>query len=302
MTAPHIVLLVNPAANTGRAGRRAGPVTDRLRKYATVAAVVTADAEDTRVAAARAVADGADSVVILGGDGSVHQAIQSLARTDVIFGVIPAGTGNDVADLLGLPADPLAAADAVGSAIAERHSRRIDLGRTDPVEGQTGGWWVTVLCAGFDSAVNERANAMRWPRGPRRYDLAIAREAVQLRPYEYCLEIDGVPHDIDATLVSVGNGPQYGGGKRLVPSARLDDGHFTVCVVGPVSRRTLIRLAPALDRGGHVGHPAVAFYPAHRVRITAERIAYADGERLGPLPISTECVPGALRTVAVPPG
>ncbi len=118
-----------------------------------------------------AVAGTCDAVVVLGGDGMVHLALQALALGDTPLGIVAAGTGNDVLDVLGLPTDPMAAADAVLAALDAGSVRRVDLGRTD-----TGRWWATVLCAGFDSAVNERANRWRWPRGPRRYDLAIAAE------------------------------------------------------------------------------------------------------------------------------
>ena len=119
-----------------------------------------------------------------------------------------------------------------------------------------------MLCAGFDSAVNERANAMRWPRGPRRYDLAIAMEAIRLGPRPYTVRLDDVEMSFDATIVTICNTPRYGGGKLIAPDAVIDDGLFRVCVIGPVSRLTLIKLASKLDRGGHVGHPAVTFHTA----------------------------------------
>jgi diacylglycerol kinase (ATP) len=234
----------------------------------------------------------------LGGDGTVHMAIQALAGGQIPLGIVPAGTGNDVADMLGMPADPLSAADALLAALAAGSVRRIDLGRTS-----TGRWWATVLCAGFDSAVNERANSMRWPRGPRRYDLAIAAELYRLRPRVFGLELDAAePVECPATLIAVGNGPQYGGGKLMTPHARLDSGSFEVTVVGPLSRRRLVRLAPTLPHAGHLGEPEVRIYEARRVRLDApDTLAYADGERIAALPVSTACVPGAL-PVLVPLG
>ncbi len=244
-----------------------------------------------------AVAGSCDAVVVLGGDGIVHLALQALALGQTPLGIIPAGTGNDMVDVLGLPADPMSAADAVLAALDAGSVRRLDLGRTD-----TGRWWATVLCAGFDSAVNERADRLRWPRGPHRYDVAIVAEIVRLAPRRFRVEIDDVTLDLAATLVAVGNAPQYGGGKRMTPEARMDDGEFAVTIVGPVSRMTLARLAPTLPRAGHIGHPAVHTYTATSVRLEApSTLAYADGERIGPLPLSTTCIAGAL-PVLVPPG
>jgi diacylglycerol kinase (ATP) len=244
-----------------------------------------------------AVAGVCDAVVVLGGDGMVHLALQALALGETPLGIVPAGTGNDIVDVLGLPADPLSAADAVLTALDAGSVRHVDLGRTE-----AGHWWATVLCAGFDSAVNERANGWRWPRGPRRYDLAIMVEMLRLAPRPFAVELDGKLLELPATLVAVGNGPQYGGGKRITPGGRMDDGEFAVTVVGPVSRRTLARLAPTLPRAGHIGHPAVRTYAARSVRLDApQTLAYADGERIGALPVTSTCVAGAL-PVLVPAG
>ncbi|MGI8679343.1 MAG: hypothetical protein ACR2LX_11775 [Jatrophihabitans sp.] len=161
---------------------------------------------------------------------------------------------------------------------------------------------MTVLCAGFDSAVNERANRMRWPKGPRRYDIAIGVEILRLAARPFRIQLDGVALDTPAMLVAIGNGPQYGGGKRITHGAEMDDGTFLVSVVGPVGRLEFARIAPTMSTAGHIGHPCLTQHIARTVRVFAPNtLGYADGERIGPLPITTECVPGAL-PVLVPPG
>lgn len=296
LSAHRIALIVNPAAGVGRGARLAAAVADRLGARASVRIHAGTSPEESSGLLA-AVAGECDAVVVLGGDGMVHLALQALALGDTPLGIVPAGTGNDTVDVLGLPADPMSAADAVLTALDTGSVRHVDLGRTD-----AGRWWVTVLCAGFDSAVTERANALRWPRGPRRYDLAIMAELLRLAPRQFAVDLDGIRLDLPATLIAVGNAPQYGGGKRITPDGRMDDGEFAVTVVGPVSRVTLARLAPTLPRAGHIGHPAVATYTAQEVRLHAPvTLAYADGERIGPLPVTTRCVAGAL-PVLVPAG
>ena len=295
MTRQRVALIVNPASGVGRAARVAQAVAERLGAVATVQIHQASSPQGSQELVA-AVAASCDAVVVLGGDGIVHLAAQSLAQTGVPLGIVAAGTGNDVADTLGLPADPLAGADAVVAALDAGTSRRLDLGRTE--EGR---WWVTVLCAGFDSAVTERANRLRWPKGPRRYDVAIAAELLRLAPRPFRLEFDGVELDQPAMLVAIGNGPQYGGGKQICAGARMDDGTFLVTVVAPVGLLTFARIAPTMATAGHLGHPAVTQHVARRVTVFApDTPGYADGERLGPLPLTTECVPGAL-TVLVPP-
>ena len=135
--------------------------------------------------------------MVVGGDGMVHLAVQALAGTETALGIIPSGTGNDVARYLDLPrSDPQAAADVV---VGSR-TRRIDLGRAG------GQYFVTVLAAGFDSKVNERANAMTWPRGQMRYNLATLAELRVFEPLPYTLELDGEVRQVEAMLVAVGNG------------------------------------------------------------------------------------------------
>jgi diacylglycerol kinase (ATP) len=240
-----------------------------------------------------------DAVAVLGGDGIVHLALQSLAGTQTPLAIIAAGTGNDCAAFLGLPAKAIDGADAVLDALDAAAKdpdrvRKVSLGRTS-----TGRWWFTVLCAGFDSATNERANAMRWPRGPRRYDLAILAELAHLRSWSFTISMDDREFSTQATLVAIGNAPGYGGGKLITPHASLDAGEFGITVVGPVSRLTLAKLAPTLPRAGHIGHRAVTTFCATTVGLNAPGVlAYADGERIGELPVTTTCIPNALRVLA----
>jgi diacylglycerol kinase (ATP) len=276
-----VAVIAHPAAGGGRAGRLVRPVLVRLQKAADVLAVDAS--KDPALPAC-------DAVVVVGGDGSVHAALQRLALGDIPLGIVPAGSGNDLAALLGWPADPLRAADALADAITRQRVRRIDLGRTD-----AGRWWATVLCAGFDSAVAQTADRLRWPRGRRRYDVALVRELARLRARRVHLDLDGGRIDADVTLVAVGNGACYGGGRRITPSARLDDAQFAVTVVAPLGRMRLARLAPTVRRAAHVGIPEVNTYRTAAVRLDAAgTVAYADGEPIGPLPLTVRCVPAAL--------
>jgi diacylglycerol kinase (ATP) len=157
-------------------------------------------------------------------------------------------------------------------------------------------WFGAVLAAGFDAIVNERANRMQWPRGPRRYDLAIVLEMARLRPRRYELVLDGADHSFDGVLVAVGNCPSYGGGLRICPDADPADGLLDVVVAAPLGRAGLARLKPRLRRGTHITDPRVTAYRARQVRVGASGIiGYADGERIGPLPLDVNCVPGAVR-------
>lgn len=288
-------LLVSPAAGSGMAARVAGRVAATLRESVDrLDTLVAETAAGTAVLAKRAVDGGADVVVALGGDGMAHLAVQACAGSATALAVIPAGTGNDLARALAVPPEPLTAAAATGVALRAGRVRPLDLGR---VSG--GSWFATVLCAGFDSAVNERANKLRWPRGPRRYDVAILAELTKMRPYPLLVETDTDTVRLDATMVSLGNLPYYGGGIPICPDARPDDGLLDITVVGATSRRDLVTILPRLRTGKHLEHPAVATLRARSVHLSGENrwVAYADGERQARLPLTVRCVPAALSMI-----
>ncbi|MQW75171.1 diacylglycerol kinase [Nocardioides sp. dk4132] len=292
MTGPRdIAVLSNPTSGKGRGARARALTIQRLHQAGVhVRDLAGADAAESGALARAAVADGVDAVVAVGGDGLVHVAVQALAGTGVPLGIVPAGTGNDAARALAIdPGDPAAAVDRV---LAGR-TRVVDLARS----GAT--YYSTVLCAGFDAIVNERANTMTWPRGQMRYNLATIAELRTFRPLSYVLDLDGEVLRTDAMLVAVGNGPSFGGGLRITEGASLDDGLLDVVVIKPLSKVALVRTYPKLFRGTHVTHPQYERHLVRRVTIAAPGIVtYADGERFGPLPLTVECAPGALTVLS----
>ena len=159
-----------------------------------------------------------------------------------------------------------------------------------------------MLGSGFDSMVNERANRMTWPRGRSRYNLAILAELRTFRPVPFVLDFEGETWHTEAMLVAVGNGSSYGGGMRVCPGARLDDGLLDVTVLGPISKPEFIRVFPTVYKGTHVNHPAVRVRRTRSVTLRADGVtAYADGERLSVLPLTCDSVPGALTVYASGP-
>lgn len=294
-----VALLVNPSAGSGGAGRAADGVATRLRTVADRLDVrVSRNAEHARAIASAAVAEGIDVLAVLGGDGLVHLGANACAQSSTALAVVPAGSGNDLAGALGLPRRTDAAVNAVAQLLSGNLRRQIDLGRVvdGPAQGR---WWATVLCAGFDSAVAERANRMRWPRSHWRYDIALFAELAQLHPMPLAVDTDDGHVELLATLVAIGNGDRYGGGLRICPQAKLDDGMFDVTVAEAMSRRRLVRVLPKVRDGGHLGDPEVRTLRVRKVRVECPSwLGYADGEPLAPLPLTVECVPGALQVVA----
>ncbi len=285
---------MNPAASFGRNRSVGHAVVERLQREGhDVVMLREPNVELLRRETERALAAGADGLIVVGGDGMVSLGLNLVAGTPVPLGIVATGTGNDLARGLGLPFDdPDAAVDALVAALG-REPRRIDAARVQ--HGGLTTWFAGVLSAGFDAVVNERANRMVRPRGPSRYTIALVRELLTFRPRAYVLTIDGVRREQRAMLVSVANNSSIGGGMRIVPHADLADGALDVFIVHPLSRLGLIRVFPKVFAGEHTSHPAVEFVRARSVGVEAsDVVAYADGERIGPLPVDVEVVPGAV--------
>lgn len=305
MPAPKtIVVAINPTASFGRNRGVGESVVASLRAAGhEVMPLIEADYPALVAAAGAAVAAGPDAFVVVGGDGMVHLGANVVAGTEVPLGIVPAGSGNDLARGLGIPQDDIPAAVRALVAAVSAEPRIIDAGRLqwrDTAGEERACWFAGALSAGFDAKVNETANALRRPRGASRYLWAILVELARMRPVSYRLEIDGEHLATEGLLVAVANNTSLGGGLRLTPTAELDDGLLDVMVVTPVSRLRFLRLFPLAARGEHLHLPQVSTRRARRVVIDAAQpvVAYADGERIAHLPIAVEIVPGALRVFA----
>lgn len=304
-----IGVVVNPTAGHGR-GRSAGAaVVHALAGGGNDIQVLTGgDATQALLHAGEAVARGLDALVVVGGDGIVGLGAAAVAGTGVPLGVVAVGNGNDVARSLGLPVrDVERALDAIRTGLTAG-PRPVDAVRVHGTQsaGAPTAWFAGVLSGGLDAAVNARANTLRRPSGTGRYVRALAHEVRRFRPYGFRLMIDGVDRSGLYSLVAVANTPAFGGGMRIAPQARVDDGLLDVVLVGPVSRTELVRVFPRVYRGRHVSHPAVTVIRAREVLLSPEEQgsarrppeAFADGERLGALPLRCLIQPGALAVLA----
>jgi diacylglycerol kinase (ATP) len=234
----------------------------------------------------------ADALVVVGGDGMVSLGVNLIAQTSLPLAIVPTGTGNDLARGLGIPVGDLEASIRHLLTALAAPARPIDLGRITCGEKTT--YFAAILSAGFDAIVNERANSMSWPRGKSRYTLALLLELIGLKSVQYSLVIDGVASTVGANLISIANNTSMGGGMLVTPDASLTDGLLDVFVLQPVSRLRFLRLFPRVFAGTHVSEPEVLIERGKRIRLEAAGIVtYADGERVGPLPVDVEVVTAA---------
>ena len=299
-------VVINPTAGKGRAARAGPAVIGALLEAGHDVWDLTGATADLGLEhARRAVADGIDALVVVGGDGMVHLGAQAVASTSTSLAILAMGTGNDFARNLGLPVGDVAACiDTLLATLAAdaRPPRAIDALRvTGPgltsrkVAGEPLRWVAGAVSAGLDAAVNERANAMVRPRGSSRYVIAALREIAAWSAWDYRLTFEQVPgtpaeiaaitsldgfgdlgDDADGTrlvwdargaLVTVANGSHIGGGIPVAPLASIDDGYADVIIATDVGRRGAITLFPQLLRGRNLRNPQVRMVRARAVTL-----------------------------------
>lgn len=293
-----VALLVNPAAGGGARGRVADRGEARLWSHGIeVTRLIGAHAEESLAMARRAVESGVDALVVCGGDGMVSLAVEAQARTEVPVGIIPAGTGNDLARDYDIPlGDPEAAADVVAAGLVEQ----VDLGQATPDGGEPQ-VFASILCAGMDSRINRKVNEMRLLSGPLRYVLASALEFPFYRPRRFRMTFDaGLPTEevveTEVLLSAFAITRSYGGDMKIAPHADRADGLFDVVYVGRISKLRFALHFPKIYSGRHVGLDGVVTRRCRTVRLEAPDVeAFADGDPVAPLPVTVEVLPGAGR-------
>ncbi len=302
------MVAINPTASFGK-GRDVGPaVVTALRAHGhDVTALQEPDFEQLTVESRAAISTKPDAFVVVGGDGMVNMGANLVAATTVPLGIVPSGTGNDMARGLGIPFGNTEAAIAVLTEALTRPPLAADVGLARYVDELTGEpasrMFACVLSAGFDAIVNERANNMRHPKGPSRYMIALGLELARLKPIPYRLVLDGTELATTGALISVGNNISIGGGMKVTPAAKVNDGLFDVLVVQALSRFSFLRIFPRVFSGEHVTDSRVTIHRVKTVRIESPGVvAYADGERIATLPLDIEVLPGALLLLAPPSG
>ncbi len=281
-------LIYNPVAGGGRARTIVDRLAPELARIPDLEVLATRAPGHARELS-RAVRDRPDCLVIsVGGDGTHHEVANGLLPDPKAhMGVIAAGSGNDFAGYLGLPKDPAAALRAA----LESPARAIDVGRVNDE------YFLTVVGAGFDAEVaayiNERPKAKN---GQLAYLGAILTMLTRYECKPLSVAVDGEPRSRSTLLLACGNTSRYAGGIKICPTATPFDGHLDVVWVGGLPRLRILGLLVGAYSGAHVRNPVVETFPATRLRVDgpAGYHVHADGELVAELPITIECVPGAL--------
>ena len=294
-TTTPVPVLSNPSARVG-GGRPMSSITRALRFAGRSPQHVSARSPSEVTERLRElIIAGEERVLLVGGDGLVHHAAQAAVSSPLTLGIVPTGTGNDVARGLAIPAN---VAGAIGTALLDHVA--IDVLRVRELNGSEQRVVVSVCTFGFSGDVNARANRLRRPRGRFRYTAATVLELKRLSALSLSIELDDEPAvAVDETLIAISNTPFFGGGMMISPKADPTDGILDVCCIGKVGRLELLRVFPRVFRGKHLSHRAVSTHRAERVvirqRDDGERVAvWGDGEPIGHLPIEITVVASSL--------
>ncbi|WP_405608334.1 diacylglycerol/lipid kinase family protein [Streptomyces sp. NBC_00076] len=234
-------------------------------------------------------------VLAVGGDGITGRVGGALSGTGALFGLVPAGRGNDFARALGLPADP---ADL--ARILLHHAPR----PVDTIEVSSAVHDRTVVLgsvyAGVDALANRHANRARVLRGTASYYVGGLRAVATWRPARFRVTVDGEEHPHTGYTVVAANSGYYGSGRLIAPDARLDDGLLDVVMIREAPRRLFFALMNELRSGAHVHRPEVRVLRGREVRVEADRtVPYgADGEVEADLPVTARVLPGALQVLS----
>ena len=300
-------MLVSPGGGRGRASASAATVIASINEAGYKPERITGQTPEAASCAARAaVADGAERLVAVGGDGTVHIALQAVAGTNTALGIVPTGTGNDFARCVGLSDADVRQASirALGSV------RGIDAIAVDTSGGERI-WTATSVTGGFSVDVNNRAESMRFPRGRSRYTIATLLNAPRLSHRRIAFTVDGERSEFASALWVAANTSDFGGGMAICPGADPGDGMLDLTVVADVGRVTLLRMLPTVFKGSHIHHEQVHVFKGTEITIeecddrpstsTVYEIQ-GDGERVGFLPATLTTVRSAVRLAADPPG
>jgi diacylglycerol kinase (ATP) len=288
----HLKIIYNPAAGRGRARRRVREAEEYLRgRGARVDCEPSTDPQDlVRIAAESSRDPRYDRIVVVGGDGTLHLAVRELDLAHATLALVPSGSGDDFAKVMGIPRELRAACDNVLSGTI----RTVDVATANGIR------YLGVAGLGFDSEVADYANRhVKLLRGSAVYLYAILRVLPRFTPRPVRIIANGTSREIEIMFAAIGNTRQYGGGIRITPDAVVDDGLLDACIVHRTTRLELLKTLPKAYTGAHVRSPFVETARASAFTFESPHpmAVYADGEPLTATPVAFAMERERLRVV-----
>jgi diacylglycerol kinase (ATP) len=282
------LFIVNPVAGRGKSLHTWARIKSKISF--SYEFVLTGAPGEARQAAAKALSEGFGRVIAVGGDGTVSEVVNGIAKGDAVLGIIPTGTGNDFVKSLGISLNPIEAL----SLLDKGYSQAIDLGM------YVGGYYINVAGAGLDAEVVKMTNErLRFLGGAPAYAVSLLATIGRFLPREAIIDIDGRQIRRTVWLISAANGRYYGGGMKICPEARLDDGLLDICIINETSRPELIRFFPTVFTGRHTKHPSFELIRGKSVKIAFSKpcSVQVDGEVIGTTPLEISVIPSGIRVI-----
>ena len=297
MISQPIPLFLNPAAGRGRAGRTIPQVARLLDSVGLAHVLIRSESVgDLENRVFDVVSAGAEKILVAGGDGSIHEVVNGILRSNrpVELGVIPIGTGNDFAKACSIPVDWNDAVAELAARIKNKPpAKSIDAGRMNDR------FFANGAGIGFDAKVTRIARGIRWRIGDLVYLAAVFKAMIDgVTTPQVTMKFGGQTVEGPITLANVSNGAWVGGMFHIAPMAKNDDGELDLVFAGEVSRLRMIALLPKLMHGSHIKEPEIRHSRVTRCEITAAAPvpSHLDGE-VQPLQtkFEIEVLEGALR-------
>lgn len=274
-----IKFIINPAAGKGKALQVKQIIKNKLQQTQHHFSIeATAAPQDAIFLAQRTVSEKYDTIVAVGGDGTIYEVINGIAGSDINLGIIPAGTGNDLARTVGIPEDT----DTALNLILQNCVKPIDIGSVN------GKYFTNVASIGFDAeVVKELENIKKIASGTWAYIISVFKTLMTYRSKKVQLLLDHRLIEREILLVAIANGKFYGGGMMVAPNADISDGYLDICLINKVPKLRFVKLFPTIFKGTHVQFPEVEYFKAKQVKIlTNGNIVNCDGEIVGCTPIA----------------
>ena len=285
-------IMLNPASSKGKTGQLNEKIRSSFKKLNIDYHLhISKSSEDLKNAAIKSLNDGYSNYIAVGGDGTTHDLINALAETGKNIGVIPSGSGNDIATNLGLPKD----IESCCKLINKGHIKKIDMGLINNKY-----YYVCIAGAGFDSQVTDLANNTKLPiNGPARYNYSVYKTLITFRSREFQLSYDGKNRKIPAMMIAASNLKSYGGGMKITPDADPQDGLFDICIIKRMKKLHFVKIFPKVYEGKHITDPHVEIFRTSAFKLESEYnfSVFADGEYICKLPATFKIVPKSLNFI-----
>lgn len=229
--------------------------------------------------------------IAVGGDGTIHYMANILAGTEKNLGIIPAGSGNDIAVNLALPFDIKTCCRAIKKGV----TKRLDLGLINNKH-----YYLCIAGSGFDSEVNDLANNTRFPvKGPLKYSYSVYKTLITFKSKMFLINCNNEERKIFGMMVAASNLPSYGGGMKITPDADPEDGLLDICIIKRMSKIHFVKVFPKVYEGTHVGDEKVEIFRTSSLTMDSEYpfSVFADGEYICKLPATFKVASKKLRFI-----